>query len=431
MTQTGPPPAGGRPASSPENPYAVRVVAQKISDWIGRLGAVWVDGEIAQLSRRSGSRTAYLTLRDSAVDFSLPVTCATHVLDELPSPLREGARVLVHCKPDFWVQRGSFSMRAREIRHVGLGELLARIERLRQVLEAEGLFDVRRKRSLPFLPATIGLVTGRESAAEQDVLTNARLRWPGVRFKTINCVVQGRTAAGEVTAAIRELDTDPQVEVIIVARGGGSIEDLLPFSDEELCRAVGALTTPLVSAIGHEPDTPLLDYVADVRASTPTDAAKRVVPDVAEEIALVGSGRARIRNTMQRLLSQERAVISQLRSRPSLADPQGLIDDRQMHIDRQLATIRSIVAHGIDIAQTNIQHTRAQLVALSPHSTLKRGYAVLQDHHGAIVTRPTDVRVGDKVHATLAGGRLDLSVTSHESVSSHESADPVIEESTS
>lgn len=409
-----PPAASPRPASSPENPYAVRVVAQKIGDWIGRLGAVWVDGEIAELNRRSGSRTAYLTLRDSAVNFSLPVTCATHVLDELPSPLREGARVLVHCKPDFWVQRGSFSMRAREIRHVGLGELLARIERLRQVLEAEGLFDARRKRRLPFLPSTIGLVTGRESAAEQDVLTNARLRWPGVRFKTINCAVQGRTAAGEVTAAVRALDADPQVGVIIVARGGGSIEDLLPFSDEELCRAVASIRTPLVSAIGHEPDTPLLDYVADVRASTPTDAAKRVVPDVAEEIALIGSGRARIRGALVRLLNQERAVISQLRSRPSLADPQGLIDGRREHTARQLDTVRSVVQHRIELAQNNLEHTRARLVALSPQSILKRGYAVLQGPAGVIVSDPGEVAAGDLIRATVAGGRLNLSVVSGE-----------------
>ncbi len=397
-----------RPPNGPDNPYAVRVISQKISSWIARLGPVWLDGEIAQLNRRTGSRAVFITLRDTVANFSLPITCSTTVLDDLGTELKEGARVLVHCKADFWAERGNFSMRAREIRQVGLGELLARIERLRQALEAEGLFDPRRKKRMPFLPKTIGLVTGRDSAAEHDVLTNARRRWPGVTFKVINCAVQGRTAAAEVRSAIASLEADQSVEIIIVARGGGSVEDLLPFSDETLCRYAAALRTPLVSAIGHEPDTPLLDYVADLRASTPTDAAKRVVPDVAEERALVGGGRDRIRAAVTRYLANQWAFLEQQRSRPSLSEPASIVTARSADVVRQREAIRRTVDHHLVLAHSSLEQMRARLVALSPQATLERGYAVLQHEDGHVVSDPAQVAPGQSLVARVSGGSIRL-----------------------
>ncbi|HEY9475588.1 MAG TPA: exodeoxyribonuclease VII large subunit, partial [Mycobacteriales bacterium] len=286
-----------------ESPWPVRVVAMKISEWVSRLGEVWVEGQLAQVSRRPGARTVFLVLRDPAADISVAVTCPLRVLEGVT--LAEGARVVVHARPDYYVARGTLSLRATEIRPVGVGELLARLERLRRLLHAEGLFDPARKRPLPFLPRCVGLVTGRASAAERDVLENARRRWPAVHFRVENVAVQGVTAVSQVIDAVERLDRDPDVDVIVVARGGGSVEDLLPFSDEALCRAVSTCATPVVSAIGHEPDAPLLDLVADVRCSTPTDAGKRVVPDVTEEQSRLEVLRNRARAAVTGRLTRE------------------------------------------------------------------------------------------------------------------------------
>src|SRR3954454_4450427 len=269
--------------TSLESPAPVRQIANAIAGWIDRLGAVWVEGQVAQISRRPGVQTVFLTLRDTVADISIPLTCSRTLFDGLNPPLVEGASVVVHAKPSFYANRGTLSLYARDIRMVGLGELLARLERRRQLLAAEGLFAAELKRPLPFLPGTVGLVTAPGSAAERDVLENARRRWPGVAFETAYAAMQGPRSAAKVIEAVERLDRNPAVEVIVVARGGGSVEDLLPFSDEALIRAVHRIRTPLVSAIGHEPDSPLLDLVADVRASTPTRAATRVARDVAEE----------------------------------------------------------------------------------------------------------------------------------------------------
>src|SRR3954463_8435548 len=284
--------------TSPEQPAPVRQIANAISGWIDRLGAIWVEGQVAQFNRRQGMNTVFLTLRDTVADISIPLTCSRQLFDSLNPPMVEGASVVVHAKPSFYANRGSLSLHAREIRMVGLGELLARSERRRQLLAAEGLFAAERKRRLPFLPDTVGLVTAPNTAAGRDVLENSRRRWPAVRFAVRYAAMQGASSAAEVMAAVGRLDRDPEVDVIVVARGGGWAEDLLPFSDEGLLRAVFAARTPVVSAIGHEPDSPLLDLVADLRASTPTDAAKRVVPDVAEELARVAEMRRRGRQVV-------------------------------------------------------------------------------------------------------------------------------------
>src|SRR6476469_6165743 len=300
--------------TSPQSPAPVRQIANAIAGWVDRLGAVWVEGQIAQLSRRPGVNTVFMTLRDAVADISVPVTCSRTLFDGLNPPLVEGASVVVHAKPSYYPNRGTLSLYAREIRMVGLGELLARLERRRQLLAAEGLFAAELKKPLPFLPRCVGLVTAPGSAAERDVLENARRRWPGVAFETAYSAMQGNRAATEVIDALARLDRDERVDVIVIARGGGSVEDLLPFSDEGLVRAVHAVTTPVVSAIGHEPDSPILDLVADVRASTPTDAAKRVVPDVAEEAQRVLQARERGRVAIRALVDRELAQLTALRS---------------------------------------------------------------------------------------------------------------------
>lgn len=397
-------------ASSPERPWPVRVVSQKISAWIGRLGWVWVDGQVAQITRRPGAQVVFLTLRDPAADLSLTVTTNRDVLDAGAPNLAEGARVVLHARPEFFAGRGTLSLRADEIRQVGLGELLARIEQLKRLLEAEGLFDRRRKRRLPFLPRRIGLITGRASAAERDVQTNARRRWPAVDFRIVNVAVQGAGAAAQVIDALNVLDRDPDVDVIILARGGGSVEDLLAFSDEALCRAVFACRTPVVSAIGHETDVPLVDFVADVRASTPTDAAKRVVPDLAEERQRVAQARARLTRAVGAILDREQHRLDALRSRPVLARPETMLDGRAADIAALRERATRCLAHQLDRGADELLHTLARLRALSPAATLARGYAIVQRADGAVVRRPDEVAAGDPLRVRLAGGELAATV---------------------
>jgi exodeoxyribonuclease VII large subunit len=317
----------------------------------------------------------------------------------------------VHAKPSYYANRGTLSLHAREIRMVGLGELLARLERRRQLLAAEGLFAAELKRSLPFLPGRVGLVTAPSSAAERDVLENARRRWPAVAFEVAYAAMQGQRAATEVIEALDRLDRNPDVDVIVIARGGGSVEDLLPFSDEALIRAVHRARTPVVSAIGHEPDTPLLDLVADVRASTPTDAAKLVVPDVADELHRVRAARDRIRSTVAGWLAREQAGLDALRSRPALADPRSLLDARSGEVAQLRDRARRTLGHALDRAADDIGHQRARARALSPLATLQRGYAVLQDEAGHVVTSVATVAAGAPVSVRVADGRLHATIT--------------------
>jgi exodeoxyribonuclease VII large subunit len=389
-----------------EAPVPVRTVLRLAGEWVGRLGRIWVEGQIAELTRRGG--TAFLTLRDPVAAVSVRVICARTVLDAADPPPAEGARVVVWAKPDLNTARGSFSLTATEIRAVGIGELLARLDRLRRSLAAEGLFAAERKRPLPFLPATIGLICGRDSAAERDVQRNAAARWPAVRFRVEEVAVQGPYAVAEVTEALRRLDGDRNVQVIVIARGGGSIEDLLPFSDETLIRAVAACQTPVVSAIGHEQDTPLLDLVADVRASTPTDAARRVVPDVAEQLALVAQHRARARRALAGRLDREGSWLADMRSRPALSDPLREIDRREELVTALTERARRSFAAGLERASDDVRHIGDRLLALSPAATLRRGYAIVQRPDGRVVRRAADVAAGDKLMVRLAAGQLTV-----------------------
>ncbi len=397
--------------TSLEQPAPVRQIANAISGWIDRLGPVWVEGQVAQFNRRQGMNTVFMTLRDTVADISVPVTCSRQLFDSLNPPMVEGASVVVHAKASFYANRGTLSLHAREIRMVGLGELLARIERRRQLLAAEGLFAAERKRPLPFLPGTVGLVTAPNSAAERDVLENARRRWPAVRFAVRYAAMQGASSAAEVIEAVGRLDRDPDVSVIVVARGGGSVEDLLPFSDEGLLRAVFAARTPVVSAIGHEPDSPLLDLVADVRASTPTDAAKLVVPDVAEESARVDQLRDRSRRLLEAWLAREQHALDTVRARPALADPGSGLTERTREVAALRDRARRTLHHQLDRAGNDLGHQLARVRGMSPLATLRRGYAVLQDADGHVVTRIGQVAVGGLVRARVADGRIGAQVT--------------------
>jgi exodeoxyribonuclease VII large subunit len=398
--------------TSPDQPAPVRQIAMLLAGYIDRLGAVWVEGQIAQLNRRQGMATVFLTLRDPLGDMSLTVTCSRQVVDSADPPVVEGASVVVHGRPRFYATRGTLSLVVDEIRMVGLGELLARLERRRQLLAAEGLFARERKQRIPFLPRRIGLVTARESAAERDVLENARRRWPAVSFEIAYASMQGPSSCREVIEALQRLDRDPAVDVIVVARGGGSVEDLLPFSDEGLVRAVAAARTPVVSAIGHEPDTPILDLVADVRASTPTDAAKLVVPDVGEEVRRVEQLRDRSRHLLGTTLRHELSQLAALRARPGLADPHRTLDARTEELERLVSRSRRTLGHGLDRGADDVAHARARVRALSPLETLRRGYAVLQDSEGRVVAGVGAVPVGAEVTARVADGRYDLNVVS-------------------
>ncbi len=400
--------------TSPEQPAPVRTIANALSQWIGRLGTIWVEGQVAQLNRRPGTATVFLTLRDSVADISVSVTCARSLVDSMNPPLVEGASVVVHAKPSYYEVRGTLSLQAREIRMVGLGELLAQIERRRQLLAAEGLFDAALKRRLPFLPRTVGLVTAQKSAAERDVLEIARRRWPAVRFRVAHATMQGHRAAAEVMGALAALDRDDDVDVVVIARGGGSVEDLLPFSDEGLLRAVAKAGTPVVSAIGHEPDQPLLDLVADVRAATPTEAAKLVVPDVAAELHQVAAARQRVRAGFAGFLSREQAALDGLRSRPALADPRSLLADRSDEVTALRERARRSLGHRLDRAADDVGHHRARARSLSPLATLERGYAVLQDADGQVVTAVAAAPAGATMSVRVADGRVHATVTDTE-----------------
>ncbi|WP_428980312.1 exodeoxyribonuclease VII large subunit [Isoptericola cucumis] len=394
-----------------ERPWPVRLLSEKIRDYVAKMSMVWVEGQVVEHTYRGRAGMQFVTLRDTDVEASLPVHMLTRAYDGLHHKPEVGDHVVVQAKPEFWVKSGRMSLRATALRQVGIGELLARIDQLRRVLAAEGLFDADRKRPLPFLPAVVGLVCGRESKAEHDVVVNARARWPQVRFEIREVAVQGMNAVREVSAAIAELDARRDVEVVVVARGGGSVEDLLPFSNEALVRVAAACTTPLVSAIGHETDAPLLDLVADYRASTPTDAAKRVVPDVAEERARAAQARQRMRAALAARLDREQHRLDALRSRPVLANPQTTVDTREREVGQHVRHARHLLDAALLRAAGEVGRLAAQVRTLSPASTLERGYAVVQHGDGHVVRSPDDVAAGDPLHVRLADGALDAEVT--------------------
>ncbi|HSP51954.1 MAG TPA: exodeoxyribonuclease VII large subunit [Cryobacterium sp.] len=387
-----------------ETPWPVGLLANKIRGYIERLGTAWVEGEITQWGASGGN--VYGKLKDLTEDATVSFTIWSSVRAKLTSDFKQGDRVIALVKPNYWVKGGTLTMQVFEMRHVGLGDMLERLERLRKQLAGEGLFDASRKKPLPFLPDCIGLVTGKDSDAEKDVIRNAQLRWPAVNFHLAYAAVQGDRMVAEVTAAIQRLDADPEVDVIIVARGGGDFQNLLGFSDEKLVRAAAACTTPLVSAIGHEADRPLLDDVADLRASTPTDAAKRVVPDVSDELNRVQQARARLSNRLTGILAHEVDRIDQLRSRPVLATPEWIIDSRSEDLTRYVARGAELIDRAVERAGAVVVDLRSQLRALSPQGTLDRGYAIVQLPGGQVVRSPAEAPPQTTLLITLAEGAL-------------------------
>lgn len=394
--------------SSPDQPQPLGRVIMAVKDWVGRLGEIWVDAQVVEIKRREAP-TQFLTFRDRVADLSAQVTVSSLVLDAA-GPLPEGSRVTARLRPRLWERTSSLTFECLEIRVAGEGRLLAQLEQLKRKLQAEGLFDPARKRRLPLLPRVIGLVTGRDSDAERDVVTNVARRWPAARIRTRHALVQGPSSAESVMLALAALDEDPEVDVIILARGGGSLEDLLSFSDEGLVRAVAAARTPVVTAIGHERDTPIVDLVADLRASTPTDAAKLVVPDHTVESAALADARARLRRTVDARITEAQDYLDQLRSRPVMVDPTSAF---AAHYDRL-----SLLRHRLDAAiegrlrdeESHLRAAVSSIRALSPKLTLERGYAVLVDDAHHSVSAVADTTPGARIHAYLADGTLDLDV---------------------
>ena len=407
--------------STVDAPWPVGLFANKIKGYIDRLGTAWVEGEITQWGVSGGN--VYGKLKDLEADATISFTVWSSVKAKLPDDLKQGDRVVALVKPNFWVKGGTLTMQVFEMRHVGLGDLLERLEQLRQKLKAEGLFDADRKKPLPFLPGCIGLITGKDSDAEKDVLRNAQLRWPAVNFRVVHAAVQGERAVSEVTSAIRLLDADPEVEVIVIARGGGDFQNLLVFSDEGLVRAAAECSTPIVSAIGHEADRPLLDDVADLRASTPTDAAKRVVPDVADELARVQQARARIGMRLTSMLSTEINRLEQLRSRPVLANAAWLVDSRAEELSRYVSRSSELIARVLERSETRVAELIAGLRALSPQRTLERGYAIAQLASGAALRRAADAPPGTTLLLTVADGTLSTAVTAARSGAGNPTSD--------
>ncbi|GAA4896509.1 exodeoxyribonuclease VII large subunit [Tessaracoccus lubricantis] len=394
--------------SSPEQPQPLGRVIGAVKDWVSRCGEIWVDAQVVEIKRRNAP-TQFMTFRDRIADMSCQVTASTLVLDAA-GPIPEGSRVTARIRPRVWDRNSTLSYECLELRVAGEGRLLAQLEQLKRKLQAEGLFEAYHKRRLPMLPRMIGLVTGKDSDAERDVVTNVERRWPGARIRIRHALVQGADSAESVMTALAGLDADPEVDVIIIARGGGSLEDLLSFSDEGLVRAVHAARTPVITAIGHERDFPLVDFVADHRASTPTDAAKHVVPDHAAETAGVTQTLERLRRAVDGLLSHQQHQLDALRSRPVLVDPTRSFD---AHVER-LTLLRHRLEAAVDRClrseESDLRSAVSTIRALSPKRTLERGYAVLVDEHHASVSSVADTAVGSRIHAYLADGQLALDV---------------------
>ena len=388
-----------------ETPFSVRAISERIGVIIDSLDEVWIEGELSEINVRPGSPTIFMRLRDTSADMSISVRCFKNVFDSI-APLEQNARVVIRSKPTWWTKNGSLSFNISEIRQVGVGELMARLEALKNLLAGEGLFDLDRKLPLPFLPNVVGLICGRNSDAGKDVVENAKRRWPGVKFEIREVAVANAAAVTEVSAALLELDANPEVDVIIITRGGGSFEDLLPFSDESLLRLVSDCKTPIISAIGHEKDSPLLDLVADWRASTPTDAGKRVVPDMQEELSRISNLQDRANRFIQNRIDFESSKIKGFMDRQIMREPQLIVSSRLEVIKNLSARSYRGMSGALAIAAEEISGLRTQVRTLSPQATLDRGYSVIQKSDGSVLRKASDVKAGEKLRLRLAQGEV-------------------------
>ncbi|CAB4601911.1 XseA Exonuclease VII, large subunit [actinobacterium SCGC AAA044-D11] len=388
-----------------ETPFSVRAISERIGVIIDSLDEVWIEGELSEINVRPGSPTIFMRLRDTSADMSISVRCFKNVFDSI-APLEQNARVVIRSKPTWWTKNGSLSFNISEIRQVGVGELMARLEALKNLLAGEGLFDLDRKLPLPFLPNVVGLICGRNSDAGKDVVENAKRRWPGVKFEIREVAVANAAAVTEVSTALLELDANPEVDVIIITRGGGSFEDLLPFSDESLLRLVSDCKTPIISAIGHEKDSPLLDLVADWRASTPTDAGKRVVPDMQEELSRISNLQDRANRFIQNRIDFESSKIKGFMDRQIMREPQLIVSSRLEVIKNLSARSYRGMSGALAIAAEEISGLRTQVRTLSPQATLDRGYSVIQKSDGSVLRKASDVKAGEKLRLRLAQGEV-------------------------
>lgn len=394
--------------TTPENPWPVGLLSQKFHNAVARWPSAWVEGQIVEINMRRSS-SGYITLRDNAEEISVSVMGFSHFVS-LARNFRQGERVVIHGRPDIWVKATRLSFLADDIRRIGAGDLKAQIDELRMKLKGEGLFDADRKRPLPEFPSCIGLVCAPQARAEGDVITNVNLRWPAVRFKVIHAHVQGVQCPPDVIAAIRRLDADPDVDVIIVARGGGSFEDLIGFSNEDVVRAVAECRTPLISAVGHEDDWTLIDLAADVRASTPTDAAKKVVPDVHEQWQLIAGAMQQMRMRMRARAENESRLVEGYANRPSLRHPQTILEPHERFVTEAVQRMRLGLTRIVDDAGLTIEKSHASLTALSPQSTLDRGYAVVQNDKGSVIDSVEQVSLSESISITLKSGAIGASV---------------------
>ena len=395
---------------SPEEAIQVKDASRALSEVISSMPSVWIEGQITSIKIRPGSDWVFVDLRDVSAEATLNVVFNRSVLDDAPSEIESGQRVLVHGKPEFWMNRGSLVFRARRIQPVGLGELMIALEKLKQQLLKEGLFAPEKKKPIPFLPKKIGLICGRASAAMKDVMENTRLRWPGIKFDVHEVAVQGVKSSSEVRAALAQLNAENEVEVIVITRGGGSFEDLLPFSDEMLLRAVAASNIPVISAIGHEQDNPLLDYVADLRASTPTDAASKLVPDLEDEIELIDDWVFRMREIIANRIEREQTSLERLLEKSALDSPKEFIQSHRDVIIELKTNLRNLISTKIYTEQTWFKPRLAQLRTLSPLSTLARGFALVQKNDGKLVRKESDVNSGDLLKIRLEKDSLQVEV---------------------
>ncbi|MBB2955271.1 exodeoxyribonuclease VII large subunit [Bifidobacterium commune] len=392
-----------------ENPWPVSIVSQKYHEAVQRWPGSWIEGQIVEINMRRAT-SGYITLRDNFEDISISVMGFRNFV-ALASNFHQGDRVVIHGKPDIWIKATRLSFVADDIRRIGAGDLKAQIDELRKKLKGEGLFDQENKVELPEFPKCIGLICAPQARAEGDVITNVNLRWPAVEFKVVHAHVQGAQCPQEIVAAIKKLDADPQVDVIIVARGGGSFEDLIGFSDEGVVRATAACQTPIVSAVGHEDDWTLIDLAADLRASTPTDAAKKVVPDVHEQWQLIANARSQMDMRINARIDNEIRVIEGYASRPSLTHPQTMLEPHQRFLDESRQRMELGLTRLVDDASLTVERLDASLTALSPQSTLDRGYAVVQAANGHVLDDASSVSPGDMLTLTLKHGEVVAEAT--------------------
>ena len=390
--------------------YTVSAFNRGVASWLSRLPTIWVEGEVTELRRQSAWASVFFTLKDPVDGACLGVTMPRSRFDALRLDLRDGERVHVFGRPELYEARADFRFRALSLERFGIGDHLAALERLKAKLASEGLFAEERKRSLPLLPRRIGVVTGNDAAAKGDLVATIAARFPPARVVVAETYVQGPRAAAAICDALAEVSSQPEVDVVVVARGGGSFEDLLPFSDERVVRAIAGCAVPVVSAVGHEQDTPLCDLAADVRASTPTAAARLVVPDLRELTARLDRGRVALEQGARRALDRERRRLERTEERLRRA-PALRVERERERLARAGERLRAAPALLLERRRSSLDRAAGRLGALNPRATVARGYAIVR-REGAIVRSAATLAAGAHVEVELAEGAFDARVDS-------------------